>query len=456
MKSLFRISRRYIGIAFFILCVILMMNMCCFAYLVLRYTSSTGIGAKAYDISDEITVDGSDVTITEAGKEMLKQYAFAFLLDESGNTIWEWNMPGKLKRSYSLSEVAAFSRWYIEDYPVTVWQQEPGLLVLGQEEKSIWKGQLTLDYHLASNMVKIVGLLLLCNILLILFFCLFLGYRFYRSLQPVVAGLESLSEEEPVHLKVKGVTADLAEKLNRTSEILQKQKLLIEQRDTARTNWIAGVSHDIRTPLSMIMGYAEQLEEADNLDEEQRHQISIMKNQSVKIKKLIEDLNLTSKLEYQMQPLRMDSYQPARLMREIVTSYYNNGLSEAYSIDLQIEESVERVHLEGDVSLLTRAYENLIGNSIRHNEGCQIVIQISQNESGLRLHFSDNGVGIPPMVIDRMNTDHIQSNKDTAENQEMIHIMGMRVVKQIILAHHGQMFVEKGPSGASIQIVLPI
>lgn len=165
---------------------------------------------------------------------------------------------------------------------------------------------------------------------------------------------------------------------------------------------------------------------------------------------------MTSKFKYQMQPLRMDSYQPARLMREIVTSYYNNGLSEAYSIDLRIEESVEGVQIDGDIALLTRAYENIIGNSIRHNEGCQIVIQMSQNESGLSVHFSDNGVGIPPMVIDRMNAEHIQSNKENAKNQEMNHIMGMHVVKQIILAHHGLMIVEKRPVGAGIQIILPI
>ena len=88
--------------------------------------------------------------------------------------------------------------------------------------------------------------------------------------------------------------------------MLEQQRWNLEKRDTARTEWISGVSHDIRTPLSMVMGYADNLENDAALPEEARKQAGIIKEQSLKIKTLIEDLNLTSKLEYQMQPLRME------------------------------------------------------------------------------------------------------------------------------------------------------
>ena len=107
--------------------------------------------------------------------------------------------------------------------------------------------------------------ILLANGGLILLFCFFFGLHFYRSLRPLAAGIEDLAKEESIHLQEKGMTGELAEKLNQISERLERQKAVIEARDTARTNWIAGVSHDIRTPLSMIMGYAEQLLSAENL-----------------------------------------------------------------------------------------------------------------------------------------------------------------------------------------------
>lgn len=94
----------------------------------------------------------------------------------------------------------------------------------------------------------------------ILFCCLLFSWQGARSLQNIERGLDTLSKGEPVSLPVSGFTSDLAKKLNQTSAQLQKRNEIISRRDTARTNWIAGVSHDIRTPLSLILGWAEQLE----------------------------------------------------------------------------------------------------------------------------------------------------------------------------------------------------
>ena len=77
-------------------------------------------------------------------------------------------------------------------------------------------------------------------------------------------------------------------------------------RDRARTEWISGVSHDIRTPLSLVLGYSNLLEEQACTDEKIRKEASVIRQESLKIRDLIEDLNLTSKLEYHMQPLRME------------------------------------------------------------------------------------------------------------------------------------------------------
>ena len=96
--------------------------------------------------------------------------------------------------------------------------------------------------------------------------CLLLGWRGARPLRELAAGMERLAQGQPVSMKENGATAELAEKLNQTSRRLQAQNRLIRRRDMTRADWIAGVSHDIRTPLALIMGYGEQLTRAmDNL-----------------------------------------------------------------------------------------------------------------------------------------------------------------------------------------------
>ena len=67
----------------------------------------------------------------------------------------------------------------------------------------------------------------------------------------------------------------------------------------ARANWISGISHDIRTPLSMVLGYSSSLETNNTLNAEQQEKVAAIRQQATKIKYLIEDLNLTAKLEYE-------------------------------------------------------------------------------------------------------------------------------------------------------------
>ena len=220
--------------------------------------------------------------------------------------------------------------------------------------------------------------MLILNLILVLLLVIVWSVRFYRSLRTIALGLESLSKEEPICLPEKGMTELLARQLNQTSKILTKQREHLAKRDDARTTWISSVSHDIRTPLSLIMGYAASLKSDSALSKEQRHTAELMEHQSLQIKHLIEDLNLTSKLEYDMQPLRRMAFQPARLLRTLVSDCYNQGLLDTHVLELCISKEIEPVYLDGDTSLLTRAFYNLIQNSVRHNpSGCQIQIDAS-------------------------------------------------------------------------------
>lgn len=114
-----------------------------------------------------------------------------------------------------------------------------------------------------------------------------------------------MSEKQPVDLSTRGLLGDLAAGINKTSARLVQQEAALNQRDNARATWIAGVSHDIRTPLSLVMGYASQLEDDPELPLAKREQASIIRRQSERIKTLVSNLNLASKLEYDMQPLRV-------------------------------------------------------------------------------------------------------------------------------------------------------
>ena len=161
-----------------------------------------------------------------------------------------------LNKHYKINDIANFTRWYLDDYPVFCQTKDYGLFVIGLPKGSLWKYTFYSTPSLLRNMVHnlpLAGLILLLTGLL---FYLWLGWRGTKRLETVAAGLDALADGQTVQLPTDGFTGELAKKLNQTSSHLQKRNEMLIRRDDTRTQWIAGVSHDVRTPLALILGWA--------------------------------------------------------------------------------------------------------------------------------------------------------------------------------------------------------
>ena len=221
-------------------------------------------------------------------------------------------------------------------------------------------------------------------------------------------------------------------------------------RDAARSNWVNGVSHDIRTPLSMVMGYANQLEEDPALPPARREQAAIIRRQSQTIRDLVNDLNLTMRLDYEMQPLRRARLRPAALVRQAAADLINGGLEDRYTLDLDIPPEAEEVTLLADEGLLKRALMNLMNNGVRHNpDGCAITVRLALQEKACVLEVdSAGGPGAPdappPSPPSGLN-----------EDGSAPHGTGLRLVEQIARAHGGRFEIVQSGTCFCGRIVLP-
>lgn len=437
MKSLSKILIRYLATAVLIVLSVLFFNILLYIFLTFQLLHSNSfIERNTREIAAEFISEGNVPVLSEKGLSYLESgYAWAMVLDDDGAVVWQWRLPENLNHTYTVSEVSAFSKWYLDDYPVTTRIIDCGLLVTAHPRDTMWKYNVSESLAFLDNLPGALTAGLIGNLLFVVVLCLVLGFLFYRSLRSIAVGIERLSRQEAIRIPEKGMTALLAHQLNQTSKILEQQKAHLKKRDDARTTWISGVSHDIRTPLSLIVGYADALKSDPALGEEQRQQIQMIEDQSIQIKRLIEDLNLTSKLEYEMQPLRLSSFSPAGLLREIVSGFYNQGLPERYSFDLYIDPAVEKCQLQGDRQLLQRAFHNLIHNSIRHNpQGCAVTVSAWPEADWICFRIADDGCGIPDEVIQAL-TQEPSPEADSEHAPNVPHIMGLRIVCQIVKAH---------------------
>ncbi len=442
MKSLFKISSRYVLTAAFLTVMVLSINIITillYGSQIVKNVENSGMGRYEMEsIEQEISVSDTGYILSEEGEKLIQNSSclWAMRLNKDGDVVWEYRLPANLKKHYTLSDVAVFSRWYLDDYPVFIWKNQEELMVYGVD-KNIARFDFYGDIRFWGRLPQMFYFLIIFNLCLIAGLALIFGFRFYRALRPVAKGIEQLSEKEVVQLSEKGLAGDLIRQLNRTSVILQVQNHQLEKRDQARTEWIAGVSHDVRTPLSLIMGFSDDLANDFKLSEEQKKKAELIREQSQRIKALISDLNLTVKLEYQSQPLRKEEIYPAKLLREIVADFYNQNMDDKFQIIPLVQKEAEKAVICVDKQLIFRVFQNLIGNSLRHNpDGCEVEISMSLENNEILLLFSDSGKGVPENVVEIL--------EGRVSEAAEVHIMGLRIVMQIVKAHNGKMEFVKG------------
>lgn len=420
-------------------------------YLGLHYGEAADSRVRIGTLAEALTptADGLQLDPARTPADWLQGYAWAMALDDDGSVIWQHDLPQNLNKHYTASEIASFSRWYLDDWPVFCWTADYGLFVAAVPRGSVWKYNIYNNEQLMNAMAAgmLPALALLLGVAAAC--CLLFSWRGARRLQAIAAGLATVADGGTIRLPTDGFAGELADTVNRTSEQLRRRNEIIARRDDARTSWIAGVSHDVRTPLALILGWAEQLEQDTALPAAARQKACGIRTQSEKLRALIEDLNLTSKLEYGTQPLRKQEFAAGPLFRELVAQFCESPQAETCEVSLQQTAATEQAKLCVDRALLERLLENLLGNSIRHN-AAPVEIEVRTDVAGNRfcLTVADNGTGYPPAVLAAL--------QGTPQNEQTPHILGLHVVEQIAAAHGGRVtFGQNVPNGAKATVWLP-
>lgn len=453
MKTFVRLIRRYVLAVIGFVLLLLFLGIGFLGWTV--WYETTYLPQREYafsDIADSIvkTKDGLVFGSQHTPQEWMDGYAWCMVLDDNGNVKWDYQLPSELNRHYTINDIANFTRWYLDDYPVFCQTKDYGLFVIGLPKGSLWKYTFYSTPSLLRNVVHNLPLAGLILLLAGLLFCLWLGWRGTKRLETVAAGLDALADGQTVQLPTDGFTGELAEKLNQTSSHLQKKNEMLVRRDDTRTQWIAGVSHYVRTPLALILGWAEQLKQDETLPDAARQKATGICGQSEKLRSLIDDLNLTSKLEYGAQPLRKKEYSAGPLIRKLVAQFYDSPLAEKCEISLVQSAEAEHALLSVDEGLLGRLMENLLNNSVRHNfENVKIFVKTSVDGKFFLMTITDDGKGYPPVVLAALNSEEIHENAP--------HILGLHVVEQIAAAHGGKtLFSQNTPCGAKTIVWLPL
>ncbi len=341
-------------------------------------------------ISEDITKNGEKY---EAGSEVIEKLdyanAFSFIIDSSGKVAWEYNKPKVIKDNYTMADVARFSRWYLQGYPVYTWTRGEEILVIGVPKDSMWKYVMEFSFDTVVEYQKAFPYVLVINALVVVFLPFFIA--------------------------------------NKWNDI----------REYKRSEWIAGISHDIRTPLSIVMGNSEKG--------------GIIEQQCLRIKDLVNNLNTGNKLETGNGKWDEEDIKISALLRDIICDYVNCYNDKKFSFNLEIESDVEEAVIRADRTLIRRMADNIISNAVKHNEnGADIFICLNRIGKNLELVISDNGKGVSEYILNKLNKG---LNREAFPE----HGLGLRVVRQIAKKYHYKIKFHQAPvKGLECRIIMKL
>lgn len=459
MKSIPKLISRFVGIMMLSIILLVILNVTFYAIVFVKNISFFSPWDMAQQAADALrSTDTGFFLSDDIAIRLQEQNVWVILIDDdTRKVIWHTdNLPDNIPMQYTLSDITELTRGYVDRYPTFTGENPNGLLVLGYPENSFWKHtRASWDYDFIANLPRNAIIILAVNTVLIFLIYAAANSKLLRSIKPITNGIQNLSSSSPVYIKEKGALAELAEKLNKTSEILQEQAKQLRKKETARANWIAGVSHDVRTPLSMIMGYADQLVSSKNLSDDERKKATVIVKQCKRLKDLINDLNLASKLEYNMQPLIIKQENAISLVRQVIVDFMNMDITDRFPIEWRTADTLSACYINADKDLLKRAIANLIQNSINHNEnGCVIYASVEDTDNTCRICIEDNGKGASDEQIDSLNNTPHYMVCDT-NTTEQRHGLGLLIVKQIINGHNGKVVIDHSEYGG-FKVVLTI
>ncbi|WP_315364690.1 sensor histidine kinase [Oribacterium sinus] len=348
------------------------------------------------EIMEHLHKENDEYRLEEEEAEKLSgARQFAMLLDNGGNILWSEFLPKELQKSYTLQDVAKFTRYYLEDYPVRTYVVPEGLLIIGQKKELIWKYTLEYKEGVIRNLIEFLPLFLLFNALILV--------------------------SVPIWI----------------------QKKRAKQKEEERTEWIAGVSHDIRTPLAIVLGNAEMIAATTESEEIKDRALRIEK-QGLRLRRLVENLNLFSKLSFGYGNLEKEKIQVSRFLRKTITEMRNQTEDERMQFNLDIEEDLQGLVLGFNENLMERALMNLLYNAVQHNpEGCEITVKLYQDEKAhVFLQVEDNGCGLEKAALKRLNKKNYEWEPSTGQ-----HGLGLKIVKQVISRHRWKVRFAEGSQG---------
>lgn len=407
------------------------------------------------------TYQNGTLTIAPTGLTRLDEYGLWIqFIDESGEEIFSHNKPAGFPTKHSASALIALrTSEYASGYTIFVNSLE--------DSGDMCSYLVGFPYDIGKYMVhyngaRVARLSPVAKFVFLFLFSAFtffaFGYSFWlsRNLSKVTGGIRAVSQRTYLPLKEKGMFREVYKALNKMEREVRHANQIAEETERTRREWITNITHDLKTPLSPVKGYAELLADCTVKERQdvQECGLIILKNMN-HAEKLINDLKLTYQLDSGSIPYQPQAVHIVRYLKEWIIDIINDPAFSRRKIEFQHNGSELTALVDPD--LFRRAIQNLVTNALLHNPpDTTVTITVDETpKKSICISICDNGIGISDAELTAL-FDRYYRGTNTKEKPEGSGL-GLAIAKQIITLHGGDITVSsKLDAGTTFVITLPV
>jgi signal transduction histidine kinase len=272
----------------------------------------------------------------------------------------------------------------------------------------------------------------------------FLALLVLERLARLVRGLDRLRREE----REARSEAEFARKL------LAEQNERLREADRLKDEFVALISHDLRTPLTSIMGYLELAMDDDALGDEPRSYLEVVQRNSDRLLRLVNDLLFVARLEAGELDLHSSEVDLGACVRQAVEEARPRAQAKGIELGCEVQSVPE---IRADRGRMFQLLDNLISNAIKFTpEEGRVEVRLVQRDSRIRIEVSDTGIGIAQDEVGRLFERFFRASTATER-----HIpgtgLGLYIAGAIVQAHGGEIDVQSEPGrGTTFCVQFPL
>ena len=230
----------------------------------------------------------------------------------------------------------------------------------------------------------------------------------------------------------------------------------LKKLEQIRVDFVANVTHEIKTPLTAIIGYLDTIKDgAINNIEETKRFIDIILKQAERLNRLVEDLLTISNIEMKETKLNFESVSLNAALTNVISLVEAKAKLKNITIQNDVRENIDQI--KADKDKLTQIFVNVLDNAVKFTpESGNVVIKTDEADAYTVVSISDTGIGVPKDEIQRLGERFYRVDRSRSRDLGGTGL-GLSIVKHLMIAHGGRMEIESQLGrGTKVSLFFPI